>query len=260
LIHRSSGTGSVIYLPAYHNNVLNALSLTGGLPGLDAANEIVIQRGAMETTPQQEGSEPYVSDGVLVIPDPPAGVDNPDNIVTDKIVRIPLRLAPGQPLPFRPQDVILHDGDIVLIEARDTDVFYTGGLLPSGEYPLPRDYDLDVVEAVSQVGGPMVNGGINSNNLTGALVAPGIGSPSPRLVTVLRPMPAGGRLPIIVDLHRALTDPSENLLVVPGDVLILQESKKQALARYVTEIFNLTIFTEIFSRGSATGTAVMSAP
>ena len=47
-----------------------------------------------------------------------------------QVVRIPLRLPPDEPPPFRPEDVVLQTGDIVFIEARDTEVFYTGGLLP----------------------------------------------------------------------------------------------------------------------------------
>src|SRR5262249_36810787 len=39
------GTGYVVDLPAYENDVLHALAMTGGLPGLDAFNEVVIQRG-----------------------------------------------------------------------------------------------------------------------------------------------------------------------------------------------------------------------
>src|SRR5262249_38035105 len=37
------GTGFVLDLPAYENDVLNALARTGGLPGLDADNEVIIQ-------------------------------------------------------------------------------------------------------------------------------------------------------------------------------------------------------------------------
>ena len=44
---RKRGTGYSIELPAYENDVLHALSRTGGLPGLDARNEVVIQRPAM---------------------------------------------------------------------------------------------------------------------------------------------------------------------------------------------------------------------
>ena len=40
------GSGFAVDLPAYENDVLNALALTGGLPGSDAVNEIVIYRGS----------------------------------------------------------------------------------------------------------------------------------------------------------------------------------------------------------------------
>ena len=40
------GTAKALELPAYRNDVLEALSLTGGLPGLNAKNEVVILRKA----------------------------------------------------------------------------------------------------------------------------------------------------------------------------------------------------------------------
>src|SRR5262249_41434103 len=128
-------------------------------------------------------------------------------------------------------------GDVVFLEARERDTFYTGGLLPSGEFVLPRDRDLDVVEAIARVRGPLLNGAFATNNLAGNLIEPGIGSPSPSLLTVLRRTPGGGRLPIRVDLNRALTEPQESLRVQPGDVLILQEKPSEALARYFTHTF-----------------------
>ncbi len=39
------GTASVVELPAYENDVLHALALTGGLPGEDARNEVWVLRG-----------------------------------------------------------------------------------------------------------------------------------------------------------------------------------------------------------------------
>ncbi len=53
---------------------------------------------------------------------------------------------------FRPEDIILEEGDVVYIESRDAEVFYTGGLLPGGEFPIPRDYDLDVLGAMALAG------------------------------------------------------------------------------------------------------------
>src|SRR5579875_471908 len=42
------GTGHALDLPAYKNDVLNALAQTGGLPGTDAADEIIIERGSFQ--------------------------------------------------------------------------------------------------------------------------------------------------------------------------------------------------------------------
>src|SRR5262249_30161199 len=81
------GTGAPIELPAYENDVLTALTRTGGLPGLDAMNEVVIERGTAT------GAAPSA-----------------------EVVRIPLRTRGGEPPPIRPDDIILKDGDIIFIE------------------------------------------------------------------------------------------------------------------------------------------------
>src|SRR5262249_43681007 len=153
-----------------------------GLPGLDAYNEVVIHRAGFRGVPDK-----------MTLKWPPATCPG-------QVVRIPLRTRPGEPLPFGPEDVVLHTGDVVYLERRNHGVFFTGGLLPSGEHELPRDRDLDVVEAVTRVRGPLVNGGISTNNLAGNLIAPGIGGPSPSLLVVMRRLPGGGRVNIRVDL------------------------------------------------------------
>ena len=114
---------------------------------------------------------------------------------------------------------------------------------------LPRDCDLDVIAAVAQVRGPLVNGGFAVSNLSGALIAPGMGGPSPSLLSVVRRTPHGD-VTIAVDLNRALRDSRERILVRPGDVLILQEQPCEALARYTTQTllnFNL-VWTPIHDR------------
>src|SRR5207302_9603062 len=45
------GTGYVVDLPAYENDVLHALAQTGGLPGLDAYNAVIIQRNSVHSEP-----------------------------------------------------------------------------------------------------------------------------------------------------------------------------------------------------------------
>ncbi len=148
-----------------------------------------------------------------------------------------MRLRPGQVPSIRPEDIILHTGDIVFIEAREADYFYTGGLLPPGQFVVPRDYDLDVVQAISLVGGPMVSGGLNPINLSGSFVQNGIGFPNPSLVSVIRRTPGGGQVAIRVDLNQALRDPRERILIQPKDVIILQQTPTEAVVQYFTAVF-----------------------
>ena len=230
------GTGAVVDLPAYQNDVLNALTRTGGLPGLDAVNEVVIQRGGAG----DRGDLARLQELTVNNPCPPCV--GPDAVATagGQVVRIPLRLPPDAPVPFRPEDVVLQTGDIVFIEARDTEVYYTGGLLFPRQFVLPRDYDLRVVDAIALAGGPLVNGLVTQNNLSGAITASGLGSPSPSLLTVLRKTKCNGQVAIRVDLNRALRDTHENILVQPGDVLVLQETPGEAVTRYVTTVLRFT--------------------
>jgi protein involved in polysaccharide export with SLBB domain len=247
------GTGYVVDLQAYENDVLNALALTGGLPGLDAVNEVVIERGSVKGALDRESvlkaMESFCPDG-----------DQTEGAASKRILRIPLRYRPGQAPTLKPEDVLLQNGDIVFIEARDAELFYTGGLLPPGEYVLPRDHDLDVTEAIVRVGGPLVSGGINTININGALFSPGIGFPSPSLVTVLRRTSAGGRVAIRVDLNEALRDQHGRFLVQRGDLLILQEKPCEALVRYFTQVFSLDFLGTIIRRQDLQGTATLRIP
>jgi protein involved in polysaccharide export with SLBB domain len=248
------GTGNVLGLPAYENDVLHALAETGGLPGLDAINAVYIFRGY--------GKGIANPAALLQQLDAARGAGTrPVDADANRIVCIPLRVRPGEPPPFRPEDVLLQTGDVVFVEALEFNVFYTGGLLPSGQFVLPRDKDLDVLEAVTRVRGPLINGGVATNNLAGNLIAPGFGGPSPSLLTVLRRRPEGGRLPIIVDLNRAVTDAHECIRVLPGDVLILQEKPSEALARYASQtLLNFSWALQVIRSPMGTGVLDISAP
>jgi hypothetical protein len=209
------GAGFNISLPAGENDVLHALNATGGPPGLDARNEIIILRG------QYDPSDPLT-----------------------QATRIPLRIYPDQQLVIPEESIVLHDGDIIRIEARETEVYYTAGLVGGGQYPLPRDYDLDVIEALAQVRAPLVNGSFNQNAFVGAAVQSGIGFPNPSLCVVLRQLPNRQQLPIRVDLNRAFRDPRERILIQPGDVIVLQERPGEAIARYLTSTIRFTTVAE----------------
>ncbi len=177
-----------------------------------------------------------------------------------RMIHIPLRTPPGEAPSFRPEDVVLQTGDIVFIEARDTEVFYVGGLLLPRQFVLPRDYDLRVVDAVALAGGPLVNGLQTQNNLSGAIVQSGLGSPSPSLLTVLRKTKCQGEVKIKVDLNRALNDPRENILVQAGDVLILQETPGEAITRYVTTVLRFEYLATFINNSGFNATSTANLP
>jgi protein involved in polysaccharide export with SLBB domain len=249
------GTGMVLELPAYQNDVLNALTRTGGLPGLESTQEVIVQRGYWDgDSDPMTGMHGHPSQADLM----DRGEDGNEN--RRRIIRIPMQTRGGEPLPFRPEDIILESGDIVLVQSRDPEFYYTGGLLPADEVPLPNDYDLTVVEAVLKVRGPLLNGGLNTSNLNGAVISAGVGNPSPSLLSVLRKTPGGGQVTIRVDLNEAVRDPRENLLVQAGDVLILQETPDEALTRYFTQVFQINLFTRFLNRNDAQGSASVVLP
>lgn len=222
------GTGHALDLPAYQNDVLNALVETGGLPGVDAVNEIVIERGVFGGEKDRELLRDRLEETLKR-----GGEDRSTGIAGHERIRIPLKLAPGQEPGFKPDDIILYTGDVIFIESRN-EFFSTGGLLPSGLYPLPRDYDLDVLGAMALVGGPIANGGFNQNNLSGTIVASGVSDITPSMLVILRKTPGGGQIPIRVDLNEAIRDPRHRILVQPGDLLVLQQTPGEAVARYIT--------------------------
>jgi protein involved in polysaccharide export with SLBB domain len=222
-----STQGQVIELPAYQNDVLHALAQTGGLPGMDAKNEIKILRGRLIDA---ERRDRFVREFYQIQPHDPC-LCLPPIPEDPAIIRIPLRLPPGLTPRFQPTDIILEKGDIVLIEGREREVFYTGGLLGGGEYQLPRDYDLDVITALSLVGTGVASqggngfGGGGMGGLAGGYGGGyGVGNwrvPAGQLF-ILRKTPCGDQIIIDVDLNRAIRDPRSRPLIQAGDILVLQ--------------------------------------
>ena len=249
------GTAFEVDLLAFENDVLHALTRTGGLPGLDACNAVVIYRNCFRDPNGRAALLPNLG-AIRAGSDPAKALG-----LGTRVTRIPLRSPAGHPLPLSPEDVILGSGDVVFLEACDDQLYFTGGLMPSASHVLPRDHDLDVIEAVSLARGPLINGAFGGSNLSGAFIQPGIGNPNPTLLTVVRRTEGGGQLPIKVDLAHALRHPEERILVKAGDLLILQEEPEQALTRYFTQTFlNFDIFWRVFSSKNATGVLDIAAP
>jgi hypothetical protein len=152
-------------------------------------------------------------------------------LANQNVTKIPVRLAPGEQTRFTERDILLEDGDIVFIESRDTEIFYTGGLLGGGQYTLPRDYDLDVMGAVAiaQAGR---NGGTATRATGGITALNNDVTISASQAIILRKMPNGTQVPIRVDLYRALRHPDERVLMQPGDFLLLQYTPLEACGAF----------------------------
>lgn len=190
----------------------------------------------------QTGHSTFTQPGMPVFDAGPATWSGPDwgwngdiaSLATmddPNVIRIPVRLGDGEYPQLTEDDITLYDGDIVFIESRDTEVFYTGGLLGGGQFTLPRDYDVTLTQAISIAQGrattassPRGVGGVSALNSDVTI--------SPSRVVVLRTLPDGRRFPIEADLYRALRRPQEDILIQPGDMIILQYTKVEAVAAF----------------------------
>jgi hypothetical protein len=236
------GTGFILDMPAYENDVLHALMETGGLPGIDAKPEVKVLRGNFKKslTNAKNRAEVLKNLGTCELAPP---TDNPNMVI------IPTRLAPEEIPSFTQEDVILGEGDVLVVEARNRDVFYTGGLLGGAEVPLPRDYDLDVMAAIAVSGGQLGGGfrfGVAGNfssfgsgaSLRGSTIAP-------TEVTIIRETPFNKQVPIKINLRKALADPSQRILIKPGDVVILDYTPAEVWANIFLNTFP---FNTLFDR------------
>lgn len=166
------------------------------------------------------------------------------------VIKIPVRLAPGERPNFTEQDIILQDGDIVFIESRDTEVFYTAGLLGGGQWQLPRDYDLRLLEAISIAQGPQNVQTVGNASSRAAINADVTVSGSK--VVVMRTIPGGARVPIETSIYKAIKCPGEhNIVIQPGDMIYLQYTCSEGvLAFFERHLLESALF------GLATGFVV----
>ncbi|MCA9263138.1 MAG: polysaccharide biosynthesis/export family protein [Planctomycetales bacterium] len=235
------GSAQVIDLPVGENDVLHALSASGGLPGVDTHNRVWILRSKAPESDLLETAQDVVQ-----------GFDNPEEAFQHlgcELTRIciPLRVRPCDALPFGPDDIVLEDGDILYLEPRIEDVFYTGGLLPGGQIPLPRDHDLDVLEAIAlangSVGGP---GGVTGISVFRSSAGPGNIVP-PTQCLILRRLPNGQQIPIRVDLAHAMHDEKHRILIQPEDLVMLHYKPHEQFANVTLNFFDINLsLSEIF--------------
>ena len=113
-------------------------------------------------------------------------------------------------------------------------MFYTGGLLPAGQFPIPRDYDIDILQAIAIAGGSVgSSAGATGSSLLGAN-SPIF--PATRII-VLREL-CGETVPIEINTRRAMVDPAERIRVQPGDFILLEYTTLELIANVA--VSNLT--------------------
>ena len=96
------GTTTTIDLPRFENDVLHALSQTGGLPGEDARNEIWVLRGRRQRRHADHRAVARRS-----------GSNGIGHQWRQRHRADPLVGGSRHPLPFGPSDIVLNDGDVV---------------------------------------------------------------------------------------------------------------------------------------------------
>lgn len=226
-----STRGQAVELDSTKNDVLNALAVTGGLPGVNAKDEVIILKASrMDPLRRDQFVREFYATpiGETCLCRPPLPQD-------PAVIKIPLRLPPGVVPQFNAEDVALDNGDIVYIESREREVFYTGGLLGGGEHQLPRDYDLDVLGALAIAGkGVLSSGGGGGGGMGGGMGggAGGVGGVPPGQLFILRKTPCNDQITIAVDLTRAINSPNARPLIYPGDILILQYKPEEEILNF----------------------------
>jgi protein involved in polysaccharide export with SLBB domain len=230
------GTGHVIDLPAYENDVLHALAITGGYPGVDAFSAVWVFRNQAVDPEAMTSLKAQIDSGT----DPQVVLKAARN--APSAIRIPLRMYPDDPLPFNPDDIVLQAGDVVYLESRQKEFFWAGGLLPAGMIPLPRDYDLDVLGAISlangAVAGPAGGQQAVASNYRGSTTGDII---SPTRVLILRTLANGEQVQIRVDLKKAMSDQRERVLIAPGDVVMLLYKPYEVAGNALLNIATLNV-------------------
>lgn len=241
------GSGYAVDLNAYENDVLHALNETGGMPGLDAKAEVVIYRGVFKDGVERDELIAQYAQGA----DPCSRFSQ--NQDEQGVIRIPLKYYPENVPRFTEDDIILQTGDIVKIESRDRETFYTGGVLPGGEHQLPRDKDLDILGAIALAGGSINSGGIiplgGGNSRQSLSGGNGFTGVPPSQAVVLRRLGNRDQIAIRVNLNKALTNSNERILIMPGDTILVHYKFEEELFNALFSLIRVNFLFNGFNGG-----------
>ena len=110
----------VLHLPAYKNDVLNALMKTGGLPGLNASPKVSVLH--------TDNTQPNLIRDFQIAEF--YKTHSPQDFPADAIptvekaigtLQIPTRIKPSNEIKFKANDIILQEGDVVYVNSKQED-------------------------------------------------------------------------------------------------------------------------------------------
>ncbi len=119
---------------------------------------------------------------------------------------------------------------------------FISGKYQGGEFPLPRDYDLDVLGAIAVAGQ-----GVSVTNRDIGFGG-GFTRYPPTELVVLRKLPGNRQIAIKVNLVQAINSPQTRLLVAPGDTLILRYNDREEVLNFALGVFSTFGLRELFRR------------
>ena len=209
---RSDGNGRIfnLQMPVGENDLLNAMVESGGVPGINAQPQLqVLRNGFSSNATRQSFPRSHHSSAQAT-----------------HISSVPIR-SDGHRTSFPRSEARLNNGDIVSIAARPTEVFYTGGQLGGGEFAIPRDKALSVLDAIAIAGGiPQAARSLG-----------GVPQQQPRVLTLLRKR-GGHQVAYRIDLSNGYSQQAANTQVLSGDYLILDFSPAQRVQNVGIGVFN----------------------
>ena len=214
---RSDGSGQIhnLNIPAGDNDLLNAMMQSGGLPGVNARDQLQVYRNLPSSNRSRNSSFPRTG----------AAASRSSNRGFTQ--SFPVRGNSRSASPFPRSQARLNNGDVVAITAKPTEVFYVGGLLGGGEFVIPRDRPLSVMDAIAQAGGiPQAQRGVGAIPLQ-----------QPRVLTLLR-RNGGRQFSQQFDLSGGFSQQASQTRVRSGDYLILDYSPRQNVQNIGIGVFN----------------------
>jgi protein involved in polysaccharide export with SLBB domain len=148
----------------------------------------------------------------------PSKIDVPSEAETIRI-----DLADNAHLPSQDQ-LRLHNGDVVNVEQKKKHPFFvTGSVNKPGEFNTPTDREVHVLEAIGLAGGV--------NTLS-----------EPKHARVIRRFEDKRSVIIRVNLRRAAKSPKENIRLMPGDVVSVDEDAASRARRAFREFIKLGLY------------------